>query len=171
MYKYTQKYLIIIVIQIRICALQLHHLDFGHPLLFFLSHQVTVRISTSAVPSSPAMIPVEQMNDLSLIRRYLNRALWKFFQSTTSELLPHTVADYKYKLIYPAWFCMRWVSIRWCCGWRWVVLCLIAAPWLVRPRGGSGAMRWPGGTEPKNCLKPPPGNKEGAGPGQGKRAT
>lgn len=57
-----KKYLIIVVIQIRICALQLHHLDFGHPLLFFLSHQVTVGISTSAVPSSPAMIPVEQMN-------------------------------------------------------------------------------------------------------------
>lgn len=62
MYKYTQKYLIIVIIQIRICALQLHHLDFGHPLLFFLSHQVTVGISTSTVPSSSAMFPVEQMN-------------------------------------------------------------------------------------------------------------
>lgn len=111
--------------------------------------------------------------DLSLIRRYLNRALvMEVFQSTTSELLPHTVGAYKYEFIYPAWFCIRWVSIRWCCGWRWVVLCLIVAPWLVRLRGGNGAMRWPDGIElPKNCLKPPPGNKGGAGPVQGKRAT
>lgn len=57
---HIQKYLIIVVIEIRICALQLHHLDFGYPFLFFLSHQVTVGISTSAVSSSPTMISVDQ---------------------------------------------------------------------------------------------------------------
>lgn len=173
---HIQKYLIIVVIEIRICALQLHHLDFGYPLLFFLSHQVTVGISTSAVPSSPAMIPWEQINVTSIWSRDIlykaSNWLWKLFNQQTSRWLTHTVSACKYKCIYPAWFCIRWVSIRWCCGWRWVVLCLMAAAWLVGPREGSGAMRWPGGMEPpKNCLKPTPGNKGGAGPVQGKQPT
>lgn len=55
------EYLIIIIIQVGISALQLHHLDLGHPVLFPLQHEVGVGILTDLLlmvapvaPSVPA---------------------------------------------------------------------------------------------------------------------
>lgn len=50
--------LIVVVIQIWVCTLQLHHLDLSYPLLLFLSHQITVGVPAAPVPSSPATIPI-----------------------------------------------------------------------------------------------------------------
>ena len=58
----SKTHLIVVVIQVRISTLQLHHLDFGYPFLFFLSHQVTVGVSAAPVPSRPAAIPSWQIN-------------------------------------------------------------------------------------------------------------
>lgn len=55
------EYLIIIIIQVGISALQLHHLDFGHPVLFPLQHEVGVGILTDlllmAAPVAPSVPP------------------------------------------------------------------------------------------------------------------
>lgn len=55
------EYLIIIIIQVGISALQLHHLDLGHPVLFPLQHEVGVGILTDlllmAAPVAPSVPP------------------------------------------------------------------------------------------------------------------
>lgn len=55
------KYLVIIIIQVGVSALQLHHLDLGHPVLFPLQHEVGVGILTDlllmAAPVAPSVPP------------------------------------------------------------------------------------------------------------------
>lgn len=42
-------YLIIKVIQVGISALQLHHLDFGDPILFPLQHEIGIRVLSEMI--------------------------------------------------------------------------------------------------------------------------
>lgn len=55
------KYLVIIIIQVGVSALQLHHLDLGHPVLFPLQHEVGIGILTDlllmAAPVAPSVPP------------------------------------------------------------------------------------------------------------------
>lgn len=148
--------LIVVVVQVRVCTLELHHLDLGHPLFLLLGHQITVGVSAATVSSSPATVPAG--NSTVIPRSVFTQLLQAHFLT-----LPH-----------PPLLCIRWVSIRRCWGWRWVVLCLMGGVWLGGPCGGMGPIRWPwgGGGPPKKGRKPPPpGNMGGAGPPRGKPAT
>lgn len=49
-------YLIVVVIQVRISALELHHLDARHPLLLLLGHQVTIGVPAPPIPSSATTV-------------------------------------------------------------------------------------------------------------------
>lgn len=53
------RYLVVIIIQVGISALQLHHLDLGHPVLFPLQHEVGVGIFAHlllvAAPVAPSV--------------------------------------------------------------------------------------------------------------------
>lgn len=53
-------HLVVVVIQVWVSALQLHHLDLGDPFLLLLSHQVTVGVSAAPVPSGPAAVPAHR---------------------------------------------------------------------------------------------------------------
>lgn len=55
-------HLVIVVIQVRVSALQLHHLNAGHPVLLPLRHQVTVGVPDSPVPN-PAPSVTEGWGD------------------------------------------------------------------------------------------------------------
>lgn len=57
-------YLVIVVIQIRIGALKLHHLDSRYPFFLSLCHQIAVRISVVPVSNtSPSGVITERMRD------------------------------------------------------------------------------------------------------------
>lgn len=52
-------YLVIVVVQVRISALQLHHLYAGHPVFLLLSHQITVGVSDPPVTPSTSRSTTE----------------------------------------------------------------------------------------------------------------
>lgn len=55
-------HLVVVVVQVGVGALQLHHLDLGDPLLLLLAHQVAVGISGAPVPRGPASVPMGAPN-------------------------------------------------------------------------------------------------------------
>lgn len=164
-----QTNLVVVVIQIGVSTLQLHHLDLSDPLLLFLSHQVTVGVPAAPVPPSPAAVPVWRWRDGEV-------ESWRDgeVESWRDGLITDSVILFIQTLPYPPLFCIRCVSMRRCWGWRWVVLCRMGGVWFGGPWGGGGPILWPcgGGGPPKKGLKPPPpGNKGGAGPPRGNPAT
>lgn len=111
-------YLVIIVIQIRICALKLHHLDSGNPFFFSLHHQIAIGVSVFPFqnPSPAEVIPEDTRRREKLIQAFYSDALSWSVDGTHPVPL----------------FCILRFSILRCCGWRWVVLCLMG----IWPRCG-----------------------------------
>ena len=51
--------LVVVVVQVGVSTLQLHHLDLRHPLLLSLGHEVAVWVSVPPVPSDPSPVTGE----------------------------------------------------------------------------------------------------------------
>lgn len=141
-------YLVIVVIQIRIRALKLHHLDSGDPLFLSLSHQIAVGVS---------VFPFQKSSPHGVIPERTRRRE-AFTETHCSDALSWTVDG-----THPVpLFSILWFSILRCCGWRWVVLCRIGA-W---PRGGPwGTILGPDCPKKGLKLATLPCNNGGGGPG------